>query len=207
MKHFITFCFFSSAISWVNAQQIHITWHTDRMANSANIGYEFGTDRTWSFEPLLRIQQNRQVKYYDHHDYLRRLHAFNSRQFIGLGLRVNRNFRFNGFTPQMKFSLSGSYNRLGSKAVIFEQVGTFTDSLVTWPIVQAKTVTFKPMNIFESNLCINFDIPLSSKLGLFYGFGASAWYYWGIDSEMFNPSVRHKLRLAPVGNLGFSIRL
>lgn len=188
--------------------QLNLAWETNQAMNGGIFGYEFRLNKQWTVEPVLRFHQNRQYKFYDHREYLKRLHAFTPLQHFGLGFRINRYFSIPTLSPEFNISLSSNYSRLGSKALIFTQIGTYRDSSnFSAPIVKADVLTFKPMNVFENTLSLRAKIPLGKVVYLNYGVGLTCMYYNRIDPAMFGPGNRSKWLFTPAADLGLHIRL
>jgi hypothetical protein len=187
--------------------QLNLSWETNQAMNGALFGYEFKFKTNMSIEPIVRFHQNRQYKFYDHREYHKRLHAFSPREFLGLGVRLNYNFNIQNLSPFFSVSFSTNYSRLGSKAQIFTQVGTYQDSFISAPIVKAEVLTFKPMNVFENSLTIRAKIPIGEIISLNYGAGITSVFYSQIDPKMYGNGLRTKLLFSPAADLGLTIHI
>ena len=205
MQNKILLLFLLSLQSVVSAQ-LNLSWETNQAMNGGILGYELPLHNKWTAEPIVRFHQNRQYKLYDHREYLKRLHAFSARQFFGFGFRINRYFSVVSLSPEFNISFCTNYSKLGSKAKIFTQVGTYKDSFFTAPIVKAEVVTFRPMNVFENTLSLRAKIPLGNKVSLNYGVGIAAMYYSQIDPNMFSDRTRQKWLFSPMADFGLHIK-
>lgn len=186
--------------------QLNLSWETNQAMNGGLLGYELPLRKNWTVEPVMRFHQNRLYKNYAHREYLKRLHAFSGAQHFGFGIRVNHYFKVGALTPDFNISLCGNYSKLGSKANIFTQVGTYKDSFYTAPIVKAEVVTFRPMNVFENSLSLRAKIPLGNTVSLNYGVGIAAVFYSNIDPTMFSDGTRKKWILSPMADFGLTIK-
>jgi hypothetical protein len=201
------FLFFFTIVS-ISQAQINLSWETNQAMKGGLFGYEFPLKKNYSIEPIVRFHQNRQYKYFDHREYLKRLHAFSFTQHFGVGLRVNKNFKIQGLSPTFTIGISSNYSRLGSKAMIFIFTGKYRDSANQQdPIVYADYRTFKPMNVIENAITIRAKIPLGKVVYLNYGLGYAGMYYSQIDPTMFDNSLRRKWIFSPSADFGISLFL